>query len=187
MAASEGEYGGFDRYCGEISVLYDALEHIKNNYSELTNRGKRDTIILRYADILDRSGRIDTGTFAMVKGRTITLNHFMYDDTEYLKSEYEKLVSERFFTPGTDYRHVIDHEMGHVFAKHNRSAIARIQAVIDKLAENDHVSYEDYVLDNISSYALRNNEIIAEINAMRHGTSSELASRIWEEALENEI
>ncbi len=187
LAESEGIFGGFDKYCGDPTVLGDILERIKNNMSELTNRGKSDIIILRYADILDRSGRIDTGTFAMVKGRTITLNRFMYDDTEYLKSEYKRLVSERFFTPGTDYHNVVDHEMGHVFAKHNRSAIARIQAVIDKLAENDHVSYEDYVLDNISLYALYNDEIIAEINAMRHGTSSELASRIWEEALKNEI
>ena len=182
LSESDGKYGGFEKYCGAPSVLDDVLQRIKNNALELTNRGKDDIIILRYADILDESGRIDTETFAMVKGRTITLNRFMYDDTEYMKNEYAKLVDERFFTKGTDYRNIVDHEMGHVFARRNKNAITKIQAIVAKLAEKEHISYERYVVDNISEYALTRNEIISELNAMRNGSTPELAMYIWEEA-----
>ena len=182
LSESDGKYGGFEKYCGAPSVLDDVLQRIKNNALELTNRGKDDIIILRYADILDESGRIDTETFAMVKGRTITLNRFMYDDTEYMKNEYAKLVDERFFTKGTDYRNIVDHEMGHVFARRNKNAITKIQAIVAKLAEKEHISNERYVVDNISEYALTRNEIISELNAMRNGSTPELAMYIWEEA-----
>lgn len=183
LSESDGKYGGFEKYCGAPSVLDDVLQRIKNNALELTNRGKDDIIILRYADILDESGRIDTETFAMVKGRTITLNRFMYDDTEYMKNEYTELVKEGIFTKGTDYRNIIDHEMGHVFAKRNKNVLFRIRNIIQSLAQSENISYDDYVISNISEYALHNDEIIAEINAMRHGSNPELADYIWKEAL----
>ncbi len=183
LAESEGTFGGFDKYCGDPTVLGDVLERIKNNMSELTNRGKSDIIILRYADILDESGRIDTETFAMVKGRTVTLNRFMYDDTEYLKNEYAELVKEGIFTKGTDYHNIIDHEMGHILAKRNKKILFKIRNIIQSMAQSKNMSYDDYVINNISEYALHSDEIIAELNAMRHGSDSELADYIWKEAL----
>lgn len=92
FAPTYGACGGFESYRGDPRVLDDALEHLKNGKNLLTQRGKDDTILLQYHDILDKNGRIDPDTFAMVSGRTITLNRFMYDDAEHLKREYAALV-----------------------------------------------------------------------------------------------
>ncbi|MGN1195247.1 MAG: hypothetical protein ACI4SB_07170, partial [Acutalibacteraceae bacterium] len=70
----------------------EALEHIKNNQPILTKISGDDKVILQYGDVTDSSGRVDVEAFAMTRGRTITLNRFMYDDTDYLIKEYADSV-----------------------------------------------------------------------------------------------
>ena len=183
FAPQYGSFGGFENYCGEPRVLDEALEHLQNGKNLLTQRGKDDTILLQYHDILDQSGRIDPDTFAMVNGRTITLNRFMYDDTEHLKREYAELVRLGHFTRGTDYRNVIDHEMGHVLAKRDKSLLANLRAAISAMAEDHSMSETDFVRAYVSKYANYENELLAELYAKYRGNDPGIAAELFREVL----
>jgi len=186
FAPTYGACGGFESYRGDPRVLDDALEHLKNGKNLLTQRGKDDTILLQYHDILDENGRIDPDTFAMVSGRTITLNRFMYDDTEHLKREYAALVKSGHFTKGTDYRNVIDHEMGHVLAKRDKSLLANLRAAISAMAEEHSMSETDFVRAYVSKYANYENELLAELYAKYRGNDPGIAAELFKEVLHNE-
>lgn len=181
-----GKYGGFETYRGDVDVLDDALERIKTNRDEMQKYLKDDTVLLKYDDIKDDNGAIDIETFAMVNGHTITINKFMYDDTKYLKRQYADSVTRGMFTEGTDYRNIIDHEMGHIFNYENPRIIKKLRKSIRVKAANSSISYEEFVGMRISTQALYKDEIIAELNAMRKGTNSDMAMSIWKEATKNE-
>ncbi len=89
-----------------------------------------DTQLIR--ELIDDMGSI-SNSYPKVKDLTLSLSQFMYDDDfaetmghiitinanafrskESLISEYNKLVSDGWFTSGTSYRAIIKHEMGHV-------------------------------------------------------------------------
>ncbi len=176
-----GAYGGFETYRGDPKVLDEALEHIKTNQELLTKRGKDATIVLQYRDLLDDQGRIDTETFAMIKGNTLTLNRFMYDDTDFLKREYDSLMQSGHFAKGTDYRNVIDHEMGHIIAKRDRTFANRVKSVVNKLAEASGTNLSDFVRRNISKYADSPGELLPEIIAQASSKSDNIATKILEE------
>lgn len=182
FAPTYGACGGFESYCGDPRVLDDALEHLKNGKNLLTQRGKDDTILLQYHDILDKNGRIDPDTFAMVNGRTITLNRFMYDDAEHLKREYAALVKSGHFTKGTDYRNVIDHEMGHVLAKRDRAYAKRCEAAVLRLAEESGESAPVFIRKSISIYAETPGELLAELFAKANGSDPGISTIILKEA-----
>lgn len=176
-----GKFGGFENYRGDPSVLDDVFERIYINKKELTKPIKNDTVLLRYKDVIDDSGAIDINAFAQVNGRTITLNRFMYDDTEYLKKEYLSAVQKGIFTRGTDYRNVIDHEMGHIFNKTDRGLLPRTINIIEREAKKSNITVREFIEKNISKYAWHSEEIIAEINAMRKGTVPGVSKTIWKE------
>lgn len=182
LSPNYGTYGGFETYCGDSKVLDEVLEHIKNNQELLTKSKKDATIILQYRDLLDNQGRIDTGTFAMVKGNTLTLNRFMYDDTDFLKREYNMLVQSGHFAKGTDYRNVIDHEMGHIIAKRDRAFANRIKITCNNMAKASGMSFSDFVRKNISKYADSIGELLPEIIAQASNNSNNIATKIIEEA-----
>ena len=177
-----GTYGGFETYCGDPEVLDEALEHIKASQELLTKNGKDDKIVLQYRDLLDDQGRIDTGTFAMVKGKTLTLNRFMYDDTDFLKCEYNALVESGHFTKGTDYRNIVDHEMGHIIAKRDRAFANRVKHAVGDLAKEYGVSVSDFIQKNISGYADSPGELLSEILSKANGNDPDIAIKILEEA-----
>lgn len=182
FAPSYGKFGGFENYCGEPYVLDEVLEHIKSSQNLLTRRGKDDTILLQYHDILDDSGRIDTGTFAIVNGRTITLNRFMYEDTDFLKREYAGAVESKHFTKGTDYRNVVDHEMGHILAKRDRGFAKRCEAIVSRMAEESGETVECFIQNSISDYATTPGELLSELFAKSKGEDPHIAITILKEA-----
>ncbi len=73
--------------------------------------------------------------------------------------------------------------MGHIFAKYDKNAVSKVRNIVKRLAQGENMPYDDYVTNNISEYASHSDEIIAELNAMRRGSNSELADFIWKEAL----
>ena len=148
----------------------------------MTRRGKDDTILLQYHDILDDSGRIDTRTFAMVNGRTITLNRFMYEDTDFLKREYAGAVEGKHFTKGTDYRNVVDHEMGHILAKRDRGFAKRCEAIVSRMAEESGETVSSFTRKHISIYADTPGELLAELFAKSKGNDPDIALTILKEA-----
>ena len=132
---------------------------------------------------MDDSGAIDVKAFAHSKGRTITLNSFLYDDTAYLKLEYEKAVKEHYFSKGTNYRNVIDHEMGHIFSHTDKNLLNKMVSIIEREASKNNVDITTFIQTNISTYATWGVELIAELNAMRNGSLPDFAETIWKEAL----
>lgn len=178
----EGTFGGFEEYKGDVSVLDYALEHIRRNQPILTKISGDDKIILKYGNVLDGFGRIDTGAFAWTKGRTITLNKFMYDDTDYLIKEYDDSVKSGHFAKGTDYKNIIDHEMGHVFAHQKKSLVGDLQRICEERALKENVEKEYFIENNISIYASFMRELPAELNSALNGSNEKLAYDILKEA-----
>lgn len=179
---SKDIYGGFDNYRGNNQVLQEILECVSRNQKVLTRKYGNDKIILKYRMLVDDSGKVDTETFAMTKGKTITLNKFMYDDSFYLSEEYKSSVDSGFFAKGTTYKNIIDHEFGHIFAKKDKSVIPKIKRVIEYRSKSMGVSESEYIVRFISEYADTKNELPAEINSMLNGSSSKFAKTILKEA-----
>lgn len=177
-----GRKEGFENYRGDPQVLDDVLKHIQNNQPILTKFSGDDKIILKYSNVLDDSGRVDTGAFALTKGRTVTLNKFMYDDTDYLIKEYSDMVKTGHFVKGTDYRNIVDHEIGHVFAHINKAYLPKLRITVKKYAESSGVSVGDYIKTRISKYAEYDMELPAEINSMRYSHYNEFAVILLKES-----
>lgn len=177
----EGTFGGFEEYKGDVFVLDYALEHIRRNQPILTKISGDDKIILKYGNVLDDFGRIDTGAFAWTKGRTITLNKFMYDDTAYLMKEYSDSTVSGHFAKGTDYKNILDHEIAHVFAHQNKSFIRKINRLCEKKATELGMTKSEYILSYISKYADDDLELLSEINSMYNGSESQLAKELFKE------
>lgn len=75
----------------------------------LNYRGKKQ-ITLMFKEMNDAD-------FASTKNRAITLNSKAYGSKKQLIDNYNKGVKEKFFAQGTDYRHVVIHEYGHLLAQ----------------------------------------------------------------------
>ena len=141
---------GFDTYCGNVNVLNEILEHVNNSIEKAEKFGYKNTgIILNYDNVLGYQGdvsKIDIAAFAMTKGKTITLNKFMFDDSEYMKKEYAEAVAEEYFAKGTSYINVIDHELGHIISKNNPRLYNVIIDKIEKKAYNNGKNIHRLVL-----------------------------------------
>ena len=174
-------YGGFEKYRGNPKVLFEVLEHIENNQSILTKLSGDDKIILKYGNVLDDTGRVDTSAFAMTKGRTITLNRYMYDDTNFLIQEYSEAVETNHFVQGTDYKNIIDHEIGHVFAKQRKNLTSQLRKICLKEAMAANMTESEYIERNISIYANYMNELPAELNSMFNSNNATMAIRLFKE------
>lgn len=177
----EGSFGGFKNYRGDPQVLDDVLKHIQNNQPILTKLSGDDKIILKYGNVLDESGRVDTGAFALTKGRTVTLNKFMYDDTDYLIKEYSDMVKSGHFVKGTDYRNIVDHEIGHVSAHQRKQLVIQLRKLCYNKALAKHITYGEFVEKNISEYAGYMNELPAELNSMFNSGNRDLAFELFKE------
>lgn len=175
------KYGGFDTYCGDVQVLKDIAEHIKNNQEILTKISGNSKIIIGY-DYLRDGGNVDVNTFAQTKGRVITFNKFMYDDSNFLKSEYQKAVETRQFAKGTTYLNVADHECGHILARTNPLYLSALRRICTEKADLEDIPLEQYIELNISIYAGYRDELPAEVNAMRYGANGDFACELFREA-----
>ncbi len=179
---NKSDFGGFEDYRGDVKVLFEALEHIKNNQPLLTKVTGDDKITLKYKYIFDGSGKIDTGTFASSEGRTITLNKFMYDDSAWLAREYEKEVEKGRFVKGTTYKNIIDHELGHIIGKTKRNLYEKTAIVCKKRARLYYMYESEYIIEFISKYATANDkELFAEINSLLNSEFPDEAEEIFKE------
>jgi SPP1 gp7 family putative phage head morphogenesis protein len=174
--------GGFETYCGDKSVLKEVIDELaKQQNSSLFKKSGAKNAILLYDNVLgyDQYGngiidlsKIDIGAFASTKGRVITLNKFMFDDSKYLASEYRKSANTGFFVKGTDYKHIVIHEIGHIIAKSSPGLANKTLNVINKEARTKGISTHQYIVENISRYAAKLNgsfeygELAAEINSL---------------------
>lgn len=169
--------GGFDTYCGDVEVLKDAIDQVaKQVNSDLFIKSKSKNVILIYDNVLGYGGdnsMVDIGAFAMTKGRTITLNKFMFDDSAYLAREYAEAVKGGYFAKGTNHRNnIVAHEIGHIIDKNTPGLRNRVLAVIEDEAKKQGITKEEYISKNVSIYGADLNdagtyhELIAELNSM---------------------
>lgn len=167
------------------------MERTSYNQKILTSKYGDDKIILKYRTLVDDSGRVDTGTFAMTKGKTITLNKFMYDDSTYLVNGYNADVASGHFTKGTTYKNIIDHEFGHIFARKDKSIIQKLRRIIHSRSLSMDMTDSGYVVKYISKYAgvgmdydviESYQELMPELNAMLNGQNRKFAEEILKEA-----
>ena len=168
--------GGFEHYCGDKNVLYSMIDELKRQQeSSLFKNSKADKMILKYDNVLgfeNDNSKIDIGAFAITKGRTITLNKFMFDDTQYLKKEYEEAVKEGFFVKDSTIDNIIAHEVGHVIDHKTKGLYQKVFKSLVNQSNLKGVSIDEYLVENISIYASdlakddKYHELLAEINSL---------------------
>lgn len=176
IGKDSNDTGGFENYCGDLSVLNDVVEQAaKQVNSAMFKKSRGKKIILMYDNIMDdtKAGQIiDIGTFATTRGQTVVLNKFMYDDSGYLAKEYANAVATGHFPKGTDYTCVVAHEAGHIIDKNTRGLRNRVVSIIEKEAQRQNVTLEKYIRENVSGYGTVRNfrwelrELIPELNSM---------------------
>lgn len=174
-------YGGFETYCGSNDVLDNMLYHLKENQKLLTELSENGKISIGY-DYIKENGTVDVNTFAITKGRTITFNKFFYDDSAFLEKEYGEMVTNGHFAKGTTYLNIPDHECGHILAKINKRYISALKQKCESMAKNEASTYKQFICEHISTYAyFTDNELPAEINAMRFGNNPKFALKLLKE------
>lgn len=191
IGADEKSRGNFDQYCGEPSVLYEMVDGLTKSIRFAKSMGLKvpEYIILNYDNVLGYqkdNSKIDIDAFASIKGKTITLNKFMFDDSAYLKQQYNDALGEAMFPRGTSYKNIANHEFGHILDKYNPGLRKKIINRLRVLAEHDSIVLEQYVMENISIYAADSNkfgdrdyhELISEIESMRNGSESTFAIKL---------
>ena len=195
LGADKNSYGNFELYRGDVKVLENVIDTLGDQLKRAKNNHllkQSSDIILTYDNVLGYEGdssKIDVEAFAMTKGKTITLNKFMYDDSDYLKSEYESAVKENYFPQGTTYDNVVIHEFGHIIDRNNPKIRQNILSILRQEAKDANLKVDKLIEKNISKYAAINSdgiktfiELISEINNAYNGTNPNFAKHIIDEA-----
>jgi uncharacterized protein with gpF-like domain len=89
------------------------------------------------------------------------LNANAYRSVEALDSEYTKLVESGWFVAGSDYHHIVYHEVGHLWGDyHNLDDFAIAQMALEMRAPETR----KWLSSNLSEYSVASNrEIISEV------------------------
>ncbi|MDD6788895.1 MAG: hypothetical protein PUE04_02180 [Lachnospira sp.] len=159
MGADEHSNGNFELYREDPEVLENVVVELGKQISRAKANHlfrKDDDVILNYDNVLGYRGddsKIDVGVFAITKGKTITLNKFIYDDSDYLKSEYESAVKSHLFPQGTTYKNVVIHEFGYIINNRNPEIQGKIMNVSREESKNDKLNLEELIEKNVSCYA----------------------------------
>lgn len=191
--------GGFEYYRGDKEVLDDILESLHDSMENAkANRLYKGKVILKYENVLGYKGdksMVDIDAFAITQGRTVTLNKFMFDDSQYLKNEYNAAVTNGIFAKGTGYKNIVQHEFGHIVDSKNKNLQKKATKVLSELAKYDNLSLTEYIINNISEYAssIGENagewpELIPELMAQSFGNNPDFAIKVLSEVgVKNEI
>ena len=143
------EHGGFAEYRGDYKLLMETLNGLIEA-KKLAPVGSKP-VVLCYDYVKDSSGRVDVETFAMTKGRTITLNKHLYDSMD-LKDVYKAEADSGFFVKGSTYKNICIHEYGHILSRNNAALSRNVIDILRKNAYNEGVKDHEYIKANISEY-----------------------------------
>ena len=169
------EYGisikSFDNFDGDVSAVKDIIKGIADvdkDFNGILGINKRI--------ILHNSFNLNDDDFAETIGHNIYINNFAFRNKAILAQEYAKKAEEGWFVPGTDYRSIAYHEMGHVLINSGkvktRNAIQNafhkttssdIDEILKKeLSEYATVSVKEMIAESVSAYySLENPPAIA--------------------------
>lgn len=178
-----GLFGGFENYCGDVSVLDELLEDYANSKHYWGKRNQSMPVILRYKSL----DNLDD--FAKTNGKIITLNKDLFDDSNYMKKLYDYLTKHgetedgTYFVSGTTYRSIIYHEVGHRLMAYNSLSYGRMISALglyDSTLKLDVNSLYDFLLKNLSEYATvysegRYCEAISELMSATQSADSDIA------------
>lgn len=170
---THGEYGGFDTYKGNPKVLENLAETLADNKTIWGVHNQNIPIRIAYEPL----GNFDD--LAVARNGVIILNKDIFDDTDYMKRYYQYLASHgtrdklSWFVPGTDYRSVIMHEVGHRVMARNKLAYSKIRDII----VNRYGSVEAFCLNHLSEYGMiltegRYLELISELSSATLSTDA---------------
>lgn len=138
---------GFNEYKGDYSILsslLDAVADVQNKYPDMANI--KNGLGLVYGDLGN------TVDFAETRGKTVTLNKRLYDDTQLLLRTYAETADKGFFVKGTTHEAVFYHETGHILCRKNYRQVE--EKLLRKLNEQrGDIPLNVYIASNISIYA----------------------------------
>lgn len=174
LAASKGFYldPSFNSFDGDVKLVKDFINTMDSNLSNKT--------YMRHTKIkLSVSYTMKDADYAETQGSNIIINGFAYRDRELLKKDYEEKVKIGWFTKESSYYDIATHESGHVIVYKNQ---LRTNGVTEAVYGKDKIKSANEILNNISEYALKNDdELIAEAYVKyRNGSTDESVLRILE-------
>ena len=138
---------GFRRFSGDIEVIKEAIDdiiEIAKDFPKILT--ERRSIVLRFDEHLSASD------FATTNRHLISINGNIFNNSEYLKCEYQMLAEKGFFVKDTTYRSIVRHEIGHVVA--NVYNLDPMNVAKEVLKMNDANDLYDFVMNNLSFYAV---------------------------------
>ncbi len=159
---SGSKSGGFRFYCGDPAVLRDIVDEVARQQESHWYKisGAKPPIIC-YDNVLgydDENNRhldsvIDVEAYAMTKGRVITLNKFMFDDSGYMLRSLKASVKEGTFVGGDGCKTIISHEVGHIIGGKKSVLYIKTINLLKQKAFSAKEPLHCYISKNISNYA----------------------------------
>ena len=169
----------FQNFDGDIDLIYEMIENadvVLKDFPKVAD-GKRKLQI-------HNSFNMNDDDFAMTLGDKIYINNFAFRDKTLLAAEYDKLVKERWFVEGSDYRSIIHHELGHVVAKAYGLSPINIAKDMTGLSHKEILKYVEHNLSEYSAKDLKGLEIISEVfSGIYSGTSNNFALKYYAECV----
>ncbi len=152
----------FKSFDGDISLVRDFVDKMDENINATSHARKK-------IPHLGVSYSMDDDVYAETKNASVTINGFAYRDRDALAKDYLKKVQEKWFTEDSTYKDIATHESAHVMIYLNQ---AKQRGIIEVIFGNNEIEASDYIAENISKYALANDdELIAE-SYVRHSNGS---------------
>lgn len=147
-----GEYGGFETYRGDPDVINELIKTASENKELWGEHNSNMSIRLGYKSF----GNFED--LATIDNGVICINKDIFDDSKYLKRYYDYVASHgtkeelTWFVPGTDYRSIILHEIGHRVMAYDKLSYRKIRDII----VTRYGSVEEFCLKHLSEYAMIN-------------------------------
>lgn len=137
---------GFKKFSGDIHVIEEMVDDIlaisKDFPRILTSR--KSIVISNDIDSYEDD-------FATTIDHIIYINSHIYNNTEYLKNEYNVVAQKGHFVKDTTYRSIIRHEVGHVVS--NMYRIDPMMVAKNILPDKTNPEIIEYVKHTLSLYA----------------------------------
>ncbi len=143
----------FSSFDGDIDLVKDFVKALDKNINNKQHMRKK-SVRLSVSYILDDK------VYAETKGSNVIINGFAYRDKALLEKDYQNLVNDGFFTPGSTYLDIPVHESAHVIVYLDQ---LKTSGVTDAVFGKNKITRVEQIENDISKYAVQNdNELIAE-------------------------
>lgn len=137
----------FKKFSGDIEIIKEAIDDIvliARDFPKILKQ--RKSVVLRFDEHLSAKD------FATTNKHLVSINGEIFNNSEYLQSEYSMLANKGFFVKGTTYRSIIRHEIGHVVA--NIYGLNSMDIAKEVLQTDNETDIYDFVMNNLSLYAV---------------------------------